>query len=246
MGGATAWGLINHNVIDPDHLIVADQLPTQLKPFEQAGINTYTDNFNAADQANIIILAVKPWLVDNVLNQIEPATPGRILISFAAGVAGDHLHRLCPHASIIRIIPNIAIQYAASVSFIVPINATPEQTQQVTQLFARLGLAITTDEQHLDAGMALASCGLANAMRYVRAAAEGGVELGFRPADAHNIVTQTLLGAATLLHKSGLHPEQAIDQVTTAGGTTIRGLNAMEHAGFSSAVIQGLKAAAGK
>lgn len=89
--------------------------------------------------------------------------------------------------------------------------------------------------------MALASCGIAYAMRYVRAATEGGVELGFKADAAKDIVLQTIKGAALLLQKSGANPEAEIDKVTTPGGFTIRGLNAMEKEGFTNAVIEGLK-----
>ena len=95
----------------------------------------------------------------------------------------------------------------------------------------------------MNAGMVLASCGIANALRYVRAATEGGVQLGFRAGEAQHIVAQTLRGAASLLDADGAHAETEIDKVTTPGGLTIRGLNAMEQAGFSNAVIRGLLAA---
>ena len=90
--------------------------------------------------------------------------------------------------------------------------------------------------------MALASCGIAYAFRYIRAASEGGVELGFKAHQTQEIVMQTLKGAVALLEADNLHPEEAIDQVTTPGGYTIKGLNAMEQAGFTNAVIQGLLA----
>ena len=105
-----------------------------------------------------------------------------------------------------------------------------------------MGSTLLTDEQHLAAGTTLASCGIAYAMRYIRAASEGGVELGFKADDAKAIVMQTMKGAVELLEASGMHPEAAIDLVTTPGGVTIKGLNEMEHAGFTSAVIRGLKA----
>ena len=105
-----------------------------------------------------------------------------------------------------------------------------------------MGQSLITDEEHLAAGTTLASCGIAYAMRYVRAAAEGGVELGFKADTATTIILQTLQGAVSLLQGTGLHPEAAIDQVTTPKGLTIKGLNAMEHAGFTNAVIEGLKA----
>jgi pyrroline-5-carboxylate reductase len=98
-------------------------------------------------------------------------------------------------------------------------------------------------ERLLPAATSLASCGIAFALRYVRAAMEGGVELGFTPRDAQEIVGQTLQGAIDLLAQDGAHPELEIDKVTTAGGLTIRGLNAMEQAGFTHSVQQGLRSA---
>ena len=109
-------------------------------------------------------------------------------------------------------------------------------------MYGSMGEVLVVDEQHLAAGTTLASCGIAYAMRYVRAASEGGVEIGFKADDAKNIVLQTIKGAVELLQATGEHPEAAIDKVTTPGGVTIRGLNEMEHAGFTSAVIRGLKA----
>ena len=129
-------------------------------------------------------------------------------------------------------------------TFIVPIGASEENIKTVVNIFDEMGNTLITDEQHLAAGTTLASCGIAYAMRYIRAVSEGGVELGFKADDAKAIVMQTMKGAVELLEASGLHPEAAIDLVTTPGGVTIKGLNEMEHAGFTSAVIRGLKAGA--
>ena len=140
------------------------------------------------------------------------------------------------------VIPNIAIAQLASMTFMVPVGADDAQTATVKGIFDEMGCTLITDFQHLAAGTTLASCGIAYAMRYIRAASEGGVELGFKADVAKDIVMQTVLGAVKLLQASGMHPEQAIDLVTTPGGVTIKGLNEMEHAGFTSAVIRGLKA----
>ncbi len=105
-----------------------------------------------------------------------------------------------------------------------------------------MGESLIVDEKLMGAGTTLASCGIAYAMRYVRASVEGGVELGFKADDAKKIVLETVKGAVALLQANGNHPEAVIDKVTTPGGVTIRGLNEMEHAGFTSAVIRGLKA----
>lgn len=248
MGGATAWGLVHSRVISKEDLTVADPVEAQLKPFTRKGIRTERSNRKAAEGQDIIIVAVKPWIVESVLGEISDTLDRdrQIVVSFAAGVEGKQLIRWLdcsdkPMPPVLRVIPNLAILFGESVSLVVPLTSTPEQTRTVMNLFDKLGTAILTEERMLSAGTALSSCGLAYAMRYVRAATEGGVELGFRPEDAQNIVVQTVKGAAILLEQSHLHPEVAIDRVTTAGGVTIRGLNAMERAGFTSAVISGLK-----
>ena len=114
-----------------------------------------------------------------------------------------------------------------------------EATAAMAALFDSTGLQMVTEERLLGAATTLASCGIAYAMRYVRASTEGGVELGFKAHDAQRIVMQTMKGAVDLLQASGSHPEVEIDKVTTPGGMTIRGLNEMEHAGFTSSVIRG-------
>ena len=126
-------------------------------------------------------------------------------------------------------------------TYITPVDASEEQVKTVVSLFDELGESILLDEDHYPAATTL-SCSIAYAMRYVRASVEGAVELGFKAKVAQKIVLQTITGAVELLKATGQHPEAAIDQVTTPGGLTIRGLNEMEHAGFTSAVIRGLKA----
>ena len=128
-------------------------------------------------------------------------------------------------------------QYDAAVAL-----ADSGKTAEAAIAFGELGDAMWVEERLMGAGMALASCGIAYAMRYVRAATEGGVELGMYARDAQRIVAQTLKGAVALLQANQSHPEQEIDKVTTPGGITIRGLNAMEQAGFTNSVVQGLKA----
>ena len=205
------------------------------------------DNRQAAREADIIILAVKPWFIGDVIEEIRPVLDfhRQLIVSVAAGVSLKEMELLlaAPETpALFRAIPNTAVEVMDGVTFICAQNATEEQIALVHDLFATLGYTIVTDEQHLAAGTALASCGIAFAMRYIRAAMEGGVELGFRPEEAAQIVKHTVHGAASLLLQSGMHPEVAIDKVTTAGGITIKGLNAMERSGFTAAVIDGLKA----
>ena len=139
------------------------------------------------------------------------------------------------------VMPNIAIAYRESMTYITPVDATPENIDRISGIFNSMGESIIIEESQYPSATAL-SCSIAYAMRYVRANVEGAVELGFKAKMAKKIVLQTIKGAVQLLQETDEHPEEAIDKVTTPGGLTIRGLNEMENAGFTSAVIRGLKA----
>jgi pyrroline-5-carboxylate reductase len=249
MGGTTAEGLLKQKEIDIE-LTVSDPVASTRTRFEQLGAKVTADNADAAKGADVVMVVVKPWLVEQVLKGIAPAlSPEQSLVVIAAGVRSDSIKAwlassplLSGGGALLLAIPNIAIAQLASMTFLVPVEANERQTAQVKSLFDATGNTLLTDEQHLAAGTTLASCGIAYAMRYIRAASEGGVELGFKADDAKRIVMQTVEGAVRLLESTGMHPEQAIDLVTTPGGVTIKGLNEMEHAGFTSSVIRGLKA----
>ena len=245
MGGATVEGLIKGEFFKNENITVADPSQQVVEKFAEQGVSVTTDNSMAAQDADIVCVCVKPWLVEQVLKEIEGVLDAKkqLLIVIAAGVPSAKIKEWLPACPpLFLVIPNIAIAHLASMTFIVPASATPEQTKLVKDIFDEMGQTILTDEQHLAAGTTLASCGIAYAMRYIRAASEGGVELGFKADDAKQIVMQTMKGAVELLQASDLHPEAAIDLVTTPGGLTIKGLNEMEHAGFTSSVIRGLKA----
>ena len=246
MGGATVEGLIKGQQFKNEDITVSDPSQAVVEKFSKMGVSVTTDNKLAAETSDIVCVVVKPLLVEKVLTDIKPELDPKkqILIVIAAGVSSDSikgwLGEKCP--PLFLVIPNIAIAEMASMTFVVPVGASKEETQKIVDIFNEMGNTLITDEQHLASGTTLASCGIAYAMRYIRAAAEGGVELGFKADDAKKIVMQTMKGAVELLEASGLHPEAAIDLVTTPGGVTIKGLNEMEHAGFTSAVIRGLKA----
>ena len=167
-----------------------------------------------------------------------------IIVSIAAGVPFSHLQELMPGKTLFRVIPNTAIAIGESMTAVAHNNASVEQQTAIIAIFDRLGKAVMVEERLMGAATALGSCGTAYALRYIRAAMEAGVELGLYPSQAQSIVAQTVKGAACLLIEGGNHPEQEIDKVTTPGGITIKGLNRMEALGFSSAVIEGIKASA--
>lgn len=254
MGAAVARGILSHS---PEHTIAIsnpsrEKLDALLRDFPQ--LRTTTDNKTIIASADLIILAVKPWLVREVMEEICPLIerPEQILASLAGGIGLTELDSLLTRCSntipptLCRIMPNTAIALGSSMTFISTLRSTPEQDEALACLFSTMGKVMLIKEELMPAATSLASCGIAFALRYIRAAMEGGVELGFRPSEAQEIVCQTLQGAIDLLHQEGAHPESEIDKVTTPGGLTIRGLNAMEQAGFTHCVQQGLRASMGE
>lgn len=251
MGGAIAAGLAKGKLIQARDIICTAKTQTTLDKIKviDPEIAVTRNNSFAVKEADVIILAVKPWLMEKVIAEFkESIDPIRqIFVSVAAGISLEELaswiHPSDPSVvSVFRAVPNTAATVLASMTFVASANANDEQIKLVCDIFDEMGCTMYVEERLIPAGTSLASCGIAFAMRYIRAASEGGVELGFRPEEAQKIVEYTVKGAAELLLASGNHPEAEIDKVTTAGGITIKGLNEMEYEGFTRAVIKGLKA----
>lgn len=247
MGGAIVRGLIQGSLIKASQITVSDINDTilhQLKELDSA-ITTTSSNAQAVQNADIVILAVKPWLISTVAENIGNLLnyDRQVIVSIAAGIDFFTLEKLFSDKAVLfRLIPNTAIEVMQSVCVLSSSHATTEQEALITNIFSELGKVFLVPESQQGAFTSLSSCGIAYAMRYIRAAMEGGVEMGIAPGIAKNVVLQTLRGAVELLEATGSHPEVEIDKVTTPGGITIRGLNEMEANGFSNAVIKGLKA----
>ena len=252
MGGATVRGLINKGILKASDVTCCDLSAACLEKMKLLGqgINVTSNSREAAKGADLIVLAVKPWAVEPTLATFKDMldTTRQDLVVIAAGITFEMLSGWLggDNVTLFRAIPNTAIEVGSSVTFISAQNASEQRTARIVELFGALGRAVLIPEDKMSAGTALASCGIAYAMRYIRAAMEGGIELGFRADEALNIVLGTVQGAAELPSASGEHPETAIDKVTTPGGITIKGLNKMEEEGFSNAVIAGLKASQSK
>lgn len=204
-------------------------------------------NTEAVKGADIIVLAVKPYLIDNVVSEINPEIKhGATIISVAAGITTWDLEQIMAaqerKLNVFRVIPNTAIRLGKSATFISHSDdSTPESVAEVEAIFSLSGTVFPVEESKMAACTALSSCGIAYFLRFLRAAAEGAVEIGLKPGFATEVAAVTAEGAAALVEDGG-HPEAEIDKVTTPGGITIRGLNAMEDHGFTRAVIAGIRA----
>ncbi len=209
-------------------------------------LNISTDNKTATEGADIIIIAVKPWQVEGLINEIRPNLKSdTIFVSVAAGITSEKMGAMLAGGDMPQtflVIPNIAAEFGASMTFISPLPGTKQEAiDKVEALFKLDGGAIVCEEKLLVPGMLMASCGIAYVMRMLRAQAQAGVEMGFYPKDALDIAMQTMQGAVSLLRGTGEHPEVAIDRVTTPGGYTIKGLNELDHSGVASGIIKAFK-----
>ncbi len=237
MGGAIACGLAASGRFGAGDIVCSNPSSGKLERLRERYdiIDVTTDNAEAAARADVVVIAVKPWYVEAVVREIgEVFDPARqMLVSVVAGMSTARLAEWTGHKdkspAVFQVIPNTAASIGKSMTFMSAANADAEQVAAVKSLFDTIGATMVVDEKMLDTGMILASCGIAFA-------------LGCSAAQATEIVARTMIGAGELLLRNGTHPEQEIDRVTTAGGITIRGLNEMEHAGFTSAVVRGLKA----
>lgn len=247
MGGAIAEGLLKCEGAKAENLTVCDHSQATMDRFAGMGASVTSDNCVAAAEGDVVMVVVKPWCVEKTLMGIKDTLDykRKILVVIAAGVPSERINEWMDKdgekPKLFLVMPNIAIAERASMTFISAVGVTQGETNAVVDIFNELGETLLMDESLFPAATAM-SCGIGYAMRYVRANVEGAVEIGFKAKVAQKIVLQTVKGAVELLQASGEHPEAAIDKVTTPGGITIRGLNEMEHAGFTSAVIKGLKA----
>ena len=243
LGTAIAEGLIRSRFISPAEIIITKRNPKTLQSLKDKGVIVSSDNNEAVHFGDVIIVAVKPFQVQEVLLAIKPALEEKrhTLVSVVTGVYIKDIYSFIEkQIPVFRAMPNTAIAIGESMTCICNQYASSAQVQFVEETFNQLGKTITIDEKLMDAATVLGACGTAYAMRYIRANIQGGIEIGFSAAVASLIAAQTVKGAAELLLRNNSHPEQEIDKVTTPKGCTIAGLNEMEHQGFSSSLIKGL------
>ncbi len=243
LGVSLAEGFLKSGISGPRDLTVTRRKVQLLKPLKDVGVSVHADNAKAVSDASTVILAIKPKQLIDVLKEIKPALdPDKhVLISVVTGVSISEIANAVGTKIILfRAMPNTAIAIRESMTCLSTKNGTQQQKEFVMSLFEKLGKAIFIEEELMAAATVLAACGIAYSLRYIRAASQGGIEIGFDAATAQLIAAQTVKGAASLLLERGEHPEREIDRVTTPQGCTIAGINEMEHQGFSSSLIKGI------
>lgn len=240
LGASIALGIAKFT--EGNTLVVTRRNLETIRFLEDSGIQLSSDNNDAVTNADVVILAVKPFQVTNIITALRPHLKQKIVASAVSGLSMESLQEQLDATSVaIRIMPNIAIRFGASATCVTLREDDSNTVQPFLNILAQLGSVEVIEEKMMDAATVLGACGTAYALRYIRAAMQAGIEIGFDAQTALAIASQTVKGAAEMALQEKVHPEQLIDRVTTPKGCTIAGLNEMEHQGFSSSLIKGIK-----
>ena len=243
IGQAIARGLMLNPNVDNNTIHITRRQPERLDAFKAEGIKTGSDNTEAVKNAEVIVLSVQPAQIQSVMEEIAPELDSdkHILCSVATAVGCEELESLSPAGlPVYLVMPNTAAAIGESMTCIATNTRNTKATDIVMETFQKIGRVMRIDDSLMASATVIAACGIAYAMRFIRAASQGGTEIGFHAEEALELAAQTAKGASQLLLSRGLHPEREIDKVTTPMGCTISGLNEMEHRGFSSALIKGI------
>jgi len=240
MGSAIAKGILKSGMLDHGHLVISDIAQHQLDALQN--ITTVTDNIKAAEDADLIITAVKPYHTEDIIKNIKPVldVKKQVLVCIAAGIHSSKIQKIAGNdIPLFMAMPNTAIGICESMTCLTSPNASQQTLNDMVSFFNQLGKTFCIEESLMGAATVLAACGTAFALRFIRAAMTGGIELGFKPETSRLIAAQMMAGASRLMFEGHNNPEEEIDKVTTPKGITITGLNEMEHHGFTSSVIKG-------
>jgi pyrroline-5-carboxylate reductase len=248
LGVAIAQGLIVSGLLPAERIAVTRRRASLLSELAKQGVVVTSDNAEAVRQASIVILAVQPQQLNEALAAIQQEiNPSKhIIISVVSGASiAEITKHIGKNAPVVRAMPNTAIAIRESMTCLSAEAEHHAALGVAQQIFDTVGATVVIHEEQMTSATALCACGVAFFLRAIRAASQGGIEIGFHAEEAIKMAAQTARGAATLL-LSGSHPESEIDKVTTPRGCTIAGLNEMEHQGFSSALIRGITTASDK
>ncbi len=250
MATALAKGVISAGLIKPAQIRASDPVPAALAAFaKETGAKTTASNLGVVQFANVLILAVKPGNVPDLLEEIRPAiTPGHLLISIAAGVPIAKLENGLGGATrVIRVMPNTPALVSASASAYAPGKmATAADAALALRLFSSVGIAFQVKEALLDAVTGLSGSGPAYVYLIIEALSDGGVASGLPRDIATKLAAQTVYGSAKMVLETGQHPGALKDMVTSPGGTTIEGLHELEKGKVRGVLISAVRAATEK
>ncbi|KAK4761700.1 hypothetical protein SAY87_029584 [Trapa incisa] len=246
MAESIARGVVRSGILPPSRIYTAAHSnPTRRLAFESFGVNVLLNNQAVVSDSDVVIFAVKPQVVKDVILQLKPLlSKKKLLVSVAAGIKLKDLQTWAGHERIIRVMPNTpaAVGEAAS-AMSLGVAATEKDGELISSVFGSIGKIWKVDEKYFDAITGLSGSGPAYIFLAIEALADGGVAAGLPRELALGLASQTVLGAATMATNSGKHPGQLKDDVASPGGTTITGIHELEKAGFRGILMNAVVAA---
>ena len=247
MGEALIKGLTEASLVPAEAIYATDVRLERMRELDrQYGIQVASSNPDVVRHADVVILAVKPQIIDTVLREIAPAvTRRKLVISIAAGVATGKLRAgLGKDARLIRVMPNTPALVREGVTAIAKSDGLePGDLDTAGEIFSAVGRVVVLDEELMDAVTGLSGSGPAYVAVVIESLADGGVKMGLDRITAMTLATQTVLGAAKLLLETGMHPGALKDMVSSPGGTSIAGIAALEEGGIRTTFIQAVERA---
>jgi pyrroline-5-carboxylate reductase len=247
MGEALLKGLLRSGWLEPSQVRCVVRTPARAAHLaETYGVQAGTDARAAAAEADVLLLAVKPQNLRELLAVIAPAVhAGQTLISVAAGVTTAVIDAFIPgETPIVRVMSNVPVQVDEAMSAIAPgRHAGPEHVAIAEQILGHVGRVIRLPEEHLDAVTALSGSGPAYFFLLAEAMIDAGILLGLSRDVSTELVIQTMVGSARMLRDSGLHPVELREAVTSPGGTTIAAIRVLEEERVRAAFLNAIEAA---
>ena len=247
MGGILLQAFLKNNLLAPDQILATVQHPERaLALSAQFGVEVTTDNLEAASQADVILLGVKPIQVPALVELIRPAlTPSKLVLSIAASVKTRSIEDAAGcELAVIRAMPNTPAMIAAGVTALCAGRFVSEAQMAIAQrIFSTVGRTVVVDEKHMDAVTGLSGSGPAFLYIIIEALAEAGVNVGLPRDVATLLAAQTTYGSARMVLETGYHPALLKDQVTTPAGCTVDGILELEEGGLRVTLIKAVKRA---
>jgi pyrroline-5-carboxylate reductase len=249
IGLAIMNGLTESKIYSPQNISITRKNIEPLLYLKKQKINVTSDNISSVKKSSIILIAVQPQQINGILDEIKGYIKPNIhtVISVVSGATISAIKKRLPAGTaVVRAMPNTAIALKESMTCLSSEGGNDKALKHAVEIFNAVGKTMIINEELMIPATALCACGIAFFLRAIRAASQGGIEIGFHSEEALLMASQTAKGAATLLLDMKSHPESEVDKVTTPRGCTISGLNQMEHNGFSSAMIKGIVTSADK
>ncbi|NLJ40645.1 MAG: pyrroline-5-carboxylate reductase [Clostridiales bacterium] len=245
MASAIIKGVLGAGLVEPQHIYIYDTDPQKkIQLIKDTAVLGAENNNDLMQKCSVIIMAVKPDVLDGLLGNIEKdITDQHLLISIAAGVSSDYIReKIGDKCAVIRVMPNAPVTVGEGMSVINKDHTLDEEKEEIVKsIFSSMGRVEEADEKYFDGITAISGSSPAYVYMFIEALADGGVKMGLDKDQAYRLAAQSVLGAAKMVLEQGEHPAVLKDKVCSPGGTTIEAIYTLERRGFRGAIMEAVE-----